>query len=291
MSATLQKSARIEESIDDSATRSRSRRRTWMKRMALAVDHALPNTAGVVVLAYHRVGDRTNSPVDMSASMFRRQLAHLAASANTVSLDEGLDVLSVQPHTSTFPSVLTFDDGTSDFVDVALPMLVEFKVPATLYLSTAFVDSRERYPADGVPVSWNGLREVVSTGLVTIAAHTHNHTLLDRCDAETARSELDTCNDRIAAELGIDVEHFAYPKALRASGAIEAEVRRRYRSAAVAGTRANNPRTFDPHRLLRSPIQRADGWDGFIRKLEGGMRTEDDARRMANRVRYVGRVK
>jgi len=289
MSAASPKPTPTEESVTDRDAGSPPRSRAWAKRIALAVDHAVPSATGVVVLAYHRVGERTNSPVDMSTSMFRRQLAHLAACAGTVSLDQALGVLSAD-HVLRFPTVLTFDDGTADFVDVVLPMLVELRVPATLYVSTAFVDSRAPYPSDGVPISWNGLREVVSTGLVTIGAHTHNHTLLDRCDVATARAELDMCNTRIADELGITVEHFAYPKAVRAHGAVEAEVQWRYRSAAVAGTRPNTPRTFDPHHLLRSPIQRTDGWEGFIRKLEGGMRTEDDARRLLNRVRYLGRV-
>lgn len=268
-------------------------RRRLAKRVALALDAALPGSTGVVVLAYHRVGERTDSPVDMATSMFRRQISHLAATASVATLDaavEELRTVGSRPATSHFSSVLTFDDGTADFVDVVLPLLVEFDLPATLYVSTAFVDSGNRYPANGVPISWNGLREAVSTGLVTIGGHTHNHALLDRCPVDKAAFELATCDARLNDELGVDVRHFAYPKAVRASGPVEHEVRRRYRTAAVAGTRANDARSFDPHRLLRSPIQREDGWEGFVRKLEGGMRTEDDMRRLLNMVRYRGKA-
>ncbi len=264
--------------------------RRLAKRVALALDLAVPATNGVVVLAYHRVGERTDSPVDMATSMFRRQLAHLAATASVVTLDDALHGLETHQFGSAYPSVLTFDDGTADFVDVVLPILVEFGLTATLYVATGFVDSGALYPASGVPLSWNGLREVVSTGLVTIGAHTHNHALLDRCSVDVATRELDTCNDRIADELGVEAAHFAYPKAVGAQGAVEIEVRDRYRSAAIAGTRANDPRSFDAHRLLRSPIQRADGWEGFVRKLEGGMRAEDDFRRLVNVLRYRGKA-
>lgn len=264
--------------------------RRLAKRIALAIDVAVPANDGVVVLAYHRVGERTDSPVDLSTAMFRRQVAHLAATASVVTLDDALDVLESESTGSRYPSVLTFDDGTADFVDVVLPMLVEFQVPATLYVSTAFVDSGALYPASGVPISWSGLREVVSTGLVTIGAHTHNHALLDRCDLDTARRELEICDGRLSDELGVDVVHFAYPKALAATGEVEREVRQRYRSAAIAGTRANQPGSFDPHRLFRSPIQRSDLWEGFVRKLEGGMRAEDDIRRVLNVVRYRGKA-
>lgn len=260
------------------------------KRLALAVDAAVPGSSGVVVLAYHRVGRRTDSPVDMETAMFRRQISHLAATASVVPIDTAIASLRADGGGSSYPTVLTFDDGTADFVEVVLPLLVQFSIPATLYVSTAFVDGRLLYPANGVPVSWDGLREAASTGLVTIGAHTHRHALLDRCSVETAQLELDICNQRIADELGVEPAHFAYPKAVPASGAVEQEVIRRYSSAAIAGTRANSPKSFNPHRMLRSPIQHADGWEGFVRKLEGGMRTEDDVRRLVNRVRYRGKA-
>lgn len=281
MSTELATASPVDDSLDG---------RRLAKRLALALDVAVPGSTGMIVLAYHRVGRRTPSPVDISTSMFRRQLAHLAATASVVTLDAGIDSMHDLAHVSPFPTVLTFDDGTADFVDVVLPLLVEYSIPATLYVSTAFVDGRLRYPANGEPISWAGLREAVSTGLVTIGAHTHRHRLLDRCSLDTAKIELDISNQRIADELEVVPEHFAYPKAVPAAGPVEDEVKSRYRSAAVAGTRANHPRSFDPHRLRRSPIQEADGWEGFVRKLEGGMRAEDDIRRLMNRVRYRRKV-
>jgi hypothetical protein len=35
-------------------------------------------------------------------------------------------------------------------------------------------------------------------------------------------------------------------------------------------------------------VQRADGSEFFERKLTGGLRLEDDVRRLVNRVRYIG---
>ena len=115
-----------------------------------------------------------------------------------VAIDHAIGVLGAAPNTvSESPIVLTFDDGTADFAEVVLPILVELQLQATLYLSTARVDSQQPYPQSGQPISWDGLRECVSTGLVTIGSHTHNHVLLDRCSPAEGADELSRCDERI----------------------------------------------------------------------------------------------
>jgi peptidoglycan/xylan/chitin deacetylase (PgdA/CDA1 family) len=159
-------------------------------------------------------------------------------------------------------------------------------VPATLYVATDFVDRGRAFPDDGTPLSWAALRDAAATGLVTVGSHTHTHALLDRLPAPDVASELDRACDLIATHVGTPPAHFAYPKAVLGSPAAEAEVRRRHRSAAVAGTRPNRFGATDPYRLARSPIQVADGMTFFHAKAAGGMRLEDDLRAAANRWRY-----
>jgi len=271
------------------------RLRSAAKRTAFMLDDLRPSPAGDVVLAYHRIGGRTVSPVDLSTSMFERQMANLNSDHRLAAMDELVDrhhseILYGRESAQSQPPVVavTIDDGTADFVEVALPILDTYRVPVTLYLATEFVDSGRQYPAEGRPVSWAGLRDAMSTGLVTVGAHTHSHRLLDRCSFAEARVELDRCNERIEDELGVSPVHFAYPKACAASGQVAALVKSRYRSAAVAGTRPNVLGQTDLWQLSRSPIQNADAWEGFQRKVAGGMRTEDDLRRVINLVRYRG---
>lgn len=263
------------------------------KRLAFVLDDARPKAPGDVILAYHRVGGHTPSPVDLPTAMFERQMAHLCAAVDVMTIDELRAYHRHGQNRSQHGVVLTFDDGTADFVDVVLPVLIRYSLPATLYLATGPVDTQRSYPADGRPASWDGLRDAVSTGLVTIAAHTHTHRILDRCTPAEARAELDTCIGRIEDELSVTPRHFAYPKAL-ASGAhgstAEALVRERFDTAAIAGTKPNVRGSSDLWRLHRSPIQNADGWEGFRRKVAGGMATEDDVRRVINLVRYRGKT-
>lgn len=253
---------------------------------AAGADALRPDAPGLVILIYHRVGGHTTSAVDLTTALFDAQVGELAASGRLVTLDEGIARLEAGA-VADQPVVLTFDDGTTDWVSEALPVLVRHGAPATFYVATDFVEGRRPFPGEGAPVSWGGLQEIMASGLATIGSHTHTHALLDRADGPSTAEELDRSIDLIGERLGVACPHFAYPKALLGSPAAEAEVRARFRSAVVAGTRAN-PGDGDRYRLHRSPIQVADGLRWFRRKASGGLRLEDSARRLVNRRRYAG---
>lgn len=259
-----------------------------VKLTAAGVDVVRPPRGGIVVLLYHRVGAATASAVDLPLDLFERQIAEIAHRATT--LDAALDALSGGALPSEHDVVLTFDDGTADFADRVLPILVARRVPATVYVATAFIERQQEFPGGAAPLSWAALRDAVSTGLVTVGSHTDSHMLLDRVDGPAAAGELDRSIDVIGERLGLPVAHFAYPKAQPPNAAAEAEVRRRFRSAALAGTIANAYGRTDPYRLSRSPIQVADGMQWFRRKAAGGMSVEDNLRRIANRGRYANTV-
>jgi len=254
--------------------------------VAAGADVLRPDAAGLVILIYHRVGARTTSQIDLATARFDEQVAELVEAERVVSLDDGLRRLAADDLADR-PVVLTFDDGTADWVDEALPVLVRHQAPATFYVATDFVERQAELPGGGAPISWAGLAELAASGLATIGSHTHTHALLDRADGSVAAAELDRSTELLGEHLGVECAHFAYPKALLGSPAAEGEVRRRFRSATVAGSRANPPGA-DVHRLARTPIQVADGMRWFRRKAAGGMRLEDTARSLLNRGRYAG---
>jgi peptidoglycan/xylan/chitin deacetylase (PgdA/CDA1 family) len=243
----------------------------------------------VVVLIYHRVSGGSGLELDLPLDLFEAQAAALAASGRVVPLGDALARLADPVATGgPAPVVLTFDDGTVDFVDRALPVLERHRLPVTLYAATSFIDEGRPFPGDGRPVSWQGLADACATGLVEVGSHTHGHRLLDRLPPVEVAGELDRSIELIGEHLGRPPLDFAYPKAVPGSPAADREVRRRFRSAALAGTRANPFGATDPHRLARSPIQRSDGMHWFERKVGGGMAIEDGLRRRLNRARHAG---
>jgi peptidoglycan/xylan/chitin deacetylase (PgdA/CDA1 family) len=206
-----------------------------------------------------------------------------------VSLDDGLALAASDQSLESSVVAVTFDDGTADFADLAVPVLVRFSIPVTLYVATSFIDAGTDFPDGGRPVSWAGLRDARSTGLVEIGSHTHHHALLDRLPTHAVGSELDDSIESIRRNLGVAPRHFAYPKAILGSPEAEQEVRARFVSAALAGTRPNRLGATDAHRLARSPIQINDGMRWFMKKVRGGLGMEDALRRRAARYRYRGR--
>ncbi|MGH2625124.1 MAG: polysaccharide deacetylase family protein [Anaerolineales bacterium] len=260
-----------------------------VKATAGTLDRARPPAPGVVVLLYHRVGGGSGTEVDLDPGVFEQQMAVLAERRQPLALDEALAMLwGNAPPPSGDPVVVTFDDGTADFIDNVVPIALRNQVPLTLYVATDFVEQRREFPGRGRPVSWAGLADVLTTGMVTVGSHTHTHALLDRRPGVEVDYELDRSMALIEDRLGVTPAHFAYPKALAPSREADRAVRARFRSAALAGTRPNRYGRTDPHRLARSPVQRSDGMRWFASKLAGGMALEDDLRRLANRVRYLG---
>ncbi len=205
-----------------------------------------PAHPGTVVLIYHRVGAQSGLEIDLDPALFDRQLAALAASGKVVALGDAVASLRTSSRPATEAgelrrdTVVTFDDGTADFVEVALPIIVRHNIPVTLYLATAFVEEQRPFPDDGRPLSWSALRDACATGLVDVGSHTHTHAVLDRLPNDEVAAELDRSRQLVEERLGRPCADFAYPKALPPTPAADAAVRARFRSAALAG-RARTP--------------------------------------------------
>ncbi len=262
-----------------------------VKRLSAAVDAVLPPAPGITVLIYHRVGGGSDSAVDLDAEAFDQQLEHLAAHHDVITLDTALERLAAPgsaPGAGARSVVITFDDGTADFTDISVPALVRHGVPATLYAATRFIDDGAKFPWGAPPTSWAALRDAVSTGFVTVGSHTHSHWLLDRQAPADIEADLDRSIQLIGEQLGTTPAHFAYPKALPGAAMSEIAVRRRFRSAALAGSRVNRAGATDPFRLGRTPVQRGDGFRWFTAKADGGLRLEGELRAVMARVRYRG---
>ncbi len=261
--------------------------RRMVKSTSAAADALRREPPGIVILLYHRVGGASGLEIDLPSDLFEAQMSWLAESGRVVSLGQALELSQATDPPPGSPVVVTFDDGTADFVDGAVPILVRHGLPVTLYAATSFIEERRPFPDDGRPASWQGLADACSTGLVEIGSHTHGHRLLDRLPPADIADELDRSIELIGEHVGTAPVDFAFPKAVPGSAAANRAVRARFRSAALAGTRPNPFGRTDAYALAQSPVQESDGMRWFERKAAGGMALEDTMRRLLNRRRYA----
>ncbi len=115
--------------------------------------------------------------------------------------------------------ILTFDDGTHDFLEYALPVLEEFHATATLFVVAGMVGGRRTWSTttgdthDPVPVPLIGagdLRELADRGFA-IGSHTMQHRHLPGLSVTEAAEEIATSRYVLSDLLGRPVEWFAYP--------------------------------------------------------------------------------
>ncbi|KAA1175047.1 polysaccharide deacetylase family protein [Marinobacter salinexigens] len=90
------------------------------------------------ILMYHRVtpgGDNGS----VSLNNFIKQMEFVKKNFNPISLDYLLSRRDDEKKPKN-PIVLTFDDGYSDFYEYAFPVLKKLELPATLFITTGFVN-------------------------------------------------------------------------------------------------------------------------------------------------------
>ena len=238
--------------------------RRAVKIAALPASVGRPRAAtDTVVLLYHRIADG-GSEIDLPAPVFERHLRLLGAGRVRT-----LAAVLERPG----GVVVTFDDGTPDFAEAALPALERHLVPAVLYLTTGWIGTRG--------LSWSQLDDVEASGLVEVGSHTHDHVDLSRADARTAEEQMRRSKEVLEDRLGRSCDHFAYPFAV-GSPAADAVARRLFRSAALDAWRTNRG-AFDPYRIGRTPVLRSDGVAFFRAKVGGRLDAERVAYRLAGR--------
>jgi peptidoglycan/xylan/chitin deacetylase (PgdA/CDA1 family) len=107
----------------------------------------------IIILLYHGVTTSTHHGIEnysqkhISAQDFAHQMHELAENYTVLSLKEILR--RKQNHTLPEKSVVvTFDDGFENNYSVAFPILRQFLIPATFYLSTGFIGKSDTFWVD-----------------------------------------------------------------------------------------------------------------------------------------------
>lgn len=99
------------------------------------------NSRKVLIFTYHRFSKDTH-PHKISEIEFESHLTYLAKHNNILSLKEVVEAKRNNLELPANSTVITIDDGYSDAYDIAFPLLKKYKMPATLYAITDFIDGK-----------------------------------------------------------------------------------------------------------------------------------------------------
>lgn len=288
-----------------SVPRGRPRRVTWKERAlsgvaALANDCCGPREKQAFgILMYHRVADPpTGKPKptwNVPPRRFEQQLKGLLARGwQAWPLKQ---VLSCCERGLPIPRktfVVTFDDGYANNLTQACPILTRLRVPATVFLATAYLDSNRPFPSDdwtvagepGTPTeTWRPLtteecRRLSGNGLVELAAHTHTHADF-RGRGAAFVADLQQNFAVLRERFGIEQPSFAFPYGTKRDGFASRELSRLSREAGAVCCltteeqivrRGDDPFdwgrfTAEEHDTARTLAAKLSGWRETLRGL------------------------
>jgi peptidoglycan/xylan/chitin deacetylase (PgdA/CDA1 family) len=170
-----------------------------------------------VILGYHGVS-RPSLRNDLSRllvhpSRFRAQLELLVEAGFQFVTVSQLARLAAGGEPPAGYAAISFDDGMRNNHTIALPILREYDIPATVYVTIGFIGGVSPWIGDGADnkmLSEQEIRELAAAGW-ELGAHTMTHPDLCVLDYDACRAEIEDSKSALERLGGRPVETFAYP--------------------------------------------------------------------------------
>jgi peptidoglycan/xylan/chitin deacetylase (PgdA/CDA1 family) len=221
-----------------------------------------------VVLGYHGVAESRLrddlSLLQVSPSRFRSQVEMLlAAGFSFVTMAE----LARKAAGGTPPpglAALTFDDGMRNNHENALPILREYGIAATVYVTIGFIGGFSPWikaGGDGAIMGVPELRDLAEAGW-ELGAHTMTHADLSLLDYEQCRQEIEDSRLELERLADVSVETFAYPFGRYSPSAVAAARDSGFIAAVTTGSGI-----WEPFEITRAMIGAIDPFPIMLLKL------------------------
>jgi peptidoglycan/xylan/chitin deacetylase (PgdA/CDA1 family) len=161
--------------------------------------------AGQRILAFHSIGNTVDGDVNNIYSLSRTEFVKQIDSVRQFAEDHGFSFAPFgTPKEQTI--CITFDDGYSDALSVAAPILSNFRIPFHVFVSPQKSETNDaRY------LSKAEIKELHSISQATVGAHGYSHTSLTSISNELAKIELDKSKSVLEDLLSSPVESMSYP--------------------------------------------------------------------------------
>lgn len=225
------------------------------------------------VLMYHSIGNSVSADFrtwEVPPGAFAEQLGALVENGYTLT---GLSDALANPRERQI--AVTFDDGFTDFVTRALPVLRELGAGATLYVPTAHVGRRADWLTDyaerDLPLlDWPELAALAEEG-IEIGSHGHRHLELDVLPPALAHEDIAESMRVLTERIGRRPRSFCYPfgyHSLRVRAMVMAAG---FSSACEVGYRLHR-RSRSRFAVSRLIVDRSVDGPGMLRLVTEGQR-------------------
>lgn len=202
------------------------------------------------VLMYHAV-NMSGWKHAIEPKVFETQIAWLSKHREVVPLTDVVSYVRGDRLLTRSAVAVTFDDGYEDFLEVAVPILEKYKVPATLFLTTDLVhNTNSRHTKRLIEKE---VRTLVQHPLISIESHARTHRRLPELQLEEVQKELAQSKRDIEMLTGTTPRFFAYAYGDR-SPEVEREVENVGYDAAFAITEGSVQPSNDMFRLKRVQV-------------------------------------
>jgi peptidoglycan/xylan/chitin deacetylase (PgdA/CDA1 family) len=151
---------------------------------------AMGNLAVNTVLAYHEIMPDSTYSYCVPCHALQQQL--------------GLVQIHNSKRENNSPVHVTFDDGELSQHLYALPLLAQYDISATFFVTPGLIGSDTKF------LSWNRLKEMQDAGH-SIQSHSWSHKFLTLCEGEELRFELRVSKEALEDRLGQPVIALAAP--------------------------------------------------------------------------------
>lgn len=167
---------------------------------------------GFKILVYHRIGPE-DAPMDgltVPRGEFFQQMDAICRHYKPMRLGELVRRMRQGDSIDPRSLAVTFDDGYADTYEVARPILMHFHIPATVFVTSGYIDGNS-VPFKRVRMlTWKRLRKMASENM-EIGSHTVSHSTLSACSLKKAEFEIRHSKKILEEKLRLPVSLFAYP--------------------------------------------------------------------------------
>lgn len=166
-------------------------------------------TAKIPIIMYHDITPTKDVSWDVTPEDLEKHFQALQDGGYTpITMDRMVNHLRTGSQLPEKPVLLTFDDNYIGQYKYAFPLLKKYNYPAVWSVHTRFVGTGGQKPK----ATWDQLREMQKSGLITVASHTVNHiNFKDLSDPEIEK-EVTESKKVLEKELQVSIDYFTYPE-------------------------------------------------------------------------------